>query len=132
MQGITNPKAGNWKTGLEIAYHQCETQESGVSFCFRTPVEDKYLGTSHVLEYCVLQGSQKYDVSFLDLKNFSCFSPLMPFCLDEKYAYSSYCWWKQHFKDYEDEVIPAKISVPITTRRSTSGCHKIWKADTKV
>lgn len=296
------------KTGLEIAYHQCETQESGVSFCFRTPVEDKYLGTSHVLEHCVLQGSQKYDVSFLDLKNFSCFSnsnaqtdsyntryfffsyfeeecmkvipiladyiffpnlseeafmqecirvefdekgdgrkkeavgvvynevkarpngdtfsggayyllqkltvqkireyheknyrpdnclfvfngnaaldfviqvlekflpelekkyeatkitprtnltikefldkvpfeeapadlenpdfakwtfqkddnicgkiteywedgfsPLMPFCLDEKYAYSSYCWWKQHFKDYEDEVIPAKISVP--------------------
>ena len=296
------------KTGLEIAYHQCKTQESGVSFCFRTPVEDKYLGTSHVLEHCVLQGSQKYDVSFLDLKNFSCFSnsnaqtdsyntryfffsyfeeecmkvipiladyiffpnlseeafmqecirvefdekgdgrkkeavgvvynevkarpngdtfsggayyllqkltvqkirehhekyyrpdnclfvfngnaaldsviqvlekflpdlekkfnaakitprtnltvkefldkvpfeespadlenpdfakwtfqkddnicgkiteywedgfsPLMPFCLDEKYAYSSYCWWKQHFKDYEDEVIPAKISVP--------------------
>lgn len=62
------------KTGLEIAYHQCETQESGVSFCFRTPVEDKYLGTSHVLEHCVLQGSQKYDVSFLDLKNLSCFS----------------------------------------------------------
>lgn len=40
------------------------------------------------------------------------FSPVMPFCLDEKYAYSSYCWWKKHFKDYEDEMIPAKISVP--------------------
>ena len=296
------------KTGLEIAYHQCETQESGFSFCFRTPVEDQYLGTSHVLEHCVLTGSKKYDVSFLDLKDLSCFSnfnaetgsyntrffffsyfeeeclklipiladyvffpslseeafmqecirvefdekgdgrkkeavgvvynelkarpdgenfsggtyyllqkltvqrireyhkkyyrpdnclfvfngnadldsviqvlekflpdlekkfdvakitprtnftikefldkvpfeeapadldnpedakwtfyrkdnicgkieeyweygfsPLMPFCLDEKYAYSSYCWWKKHFKDYEDEMIPAKISVP--------------------
>ena len=296
------------KTGLEIAYHQCETQESGFSFTFRTPVEDQYLGTSHVLEHCVLMGSRKYDLTFLDLKNLSCFSdvnaetgsyntrfyffsyfegecmkvipiladyvffpslseeafmqecirvefdekgdgrkkeaagvvynevkarpngdtfsggtyyllqkltvqkireyhnkyyrpdnclfvfngnaaldfviqvlekflpelekkyeatkitprtnftvkeflekapfkeapadlenpdvakwtfqkddnicgkiteywedgfsPLMPFCLDERYAYSSYCWWEQHFKDYEDEVIPAKISVP--------------------
>ena len=296
------------KTGLEIAYHQCETQESGFSFTFRTPVEDQYLGTSHVLEHCVLMGSRKYDLTFLDLKNLSCFSnvnaetgsyntryfffsyfeeecmkvipiladyvffprlseeafmqecmrvefdakgdgrkkeavgvvynelkanpdgetfsggtyyllqkltvqrireyhkkyyrpdnclfvfngnaalasviqvlekflpdlekkfnaekisprtnltvkeflekvpfeevpehledpdlakwtfqkndnfcgkiaeywedgfsPVMPFCLDEKYAYSAYCWWKQHFKDYEDEMIPAKISVP--------------------
>lgn len=296
------------KTGLEIAYHQCETQESGFSFTFRTPVEDQYLGTSHVLEHCVLMGSRKYDLTFLDLKNLSCFSdvnaqtdssntrfyffsyfeeecmkvipiladyvffprlseeafmqecirvefdakgdgrkkeavgvvynelkanpdgetfsggtyyllqkltvqrireyhkkyyrpdnclfvfngnaalasviqvlenflpdlekkfnaekisprtnltvkeflekvpfeevpehledpdlakwtfqkndnfcgkiaeywedgfsPVMPFCLDEKYAYSSYCWWKKHFKDYEDEMIPAKISVP--------------------
>lgn len=62
------------KTGLEIAYHQCETKESGFSFTFRTPVEDQYLGTSHVVEHCVLTGSQKYDVSFLDLKNLSCFS----------------------------------------------------------
>lgn len=296
------------KTGLEIAYHQCESQESGFSFTFRTPVEDQYLGTSHVLEHCVLMGSRKYDLTFLDLKNLSCFSnfnaqtdsfntrfyffsyfeeecmkvipiladyvffprlseeafmqecirvefdakgdgrkkeavgvvynelkanpdgetfsggtyyllqkltvqrireyhkkyyrpdnclfvfngnaalasviqvlekflpdlekkfnaekisprtnltvkeflekvpfeevpehledpdlakwtfqkndnfcgkiaeywedgfsPVMPFCLDEKYAYSAYCWWKQHFKDYEDEMIPAKISVP--------------------
>lgn len=296
------------KTGLEIAYHQCETQESGFSFTFRTPVEDQYLGTSHVLEHCVLMGSRKYDLTFLDLKNLSCFSdvnaqtdsfntrfyffsyfeeecmkvipiladyvffprlseeafmqecirvefdakgdgrkkeavgvvynelkanpdgetfsggtyyllqkltvqrireyhkkyyrpdnclfvfngnaalasviqvlekflpdlekkfnaekisprtnltvkeflekvpfeevpehledpdlakwtfqkndnfcgkiaeywedgfsPVMPFCLDEKYAYSAYCWWKQHFKDYEDEMIPAKISIP--------------------
>ena len=296
------------KTGLEIAYHQCESQESGFSFTFRTPVEEQYLGTSHVLEHCVLMGSRKYDLTFLDLKNLSCFSdvnaetgsyntryfffsyfeeecmkvipiladyvffprlseesfmqecirvefdakgdgrkkeavgvvynelkanpdgetfsggtyyllqkltvqrireyhkkyyrpdnclfvfngnaalasviqvlekflpdlekkfnaekisprtnltvkeflekvpfeevpehledpdltkwtfqkndnfcgkiaeywedgfsPVMPFCLDEKYAYSAYCWWKQHFKDYEDEMIPAKISVP--------------------
>ena len=296
------------KTGLEIAYHQCESQESGFSFTFRTPVEAQYLGTSHVLEHCVLMGSRKYDLTFLDLKNLSCFSdvnaqtdsfntrfyffsyfeeecmkvipiladyvffprlseeafmqecirvefdakgdgrkkeavgvvynelkanpdgetfsggtyyllqkltvqrireyhkkyyrpdnclfvfngnaalasviqvlekflpdlekkfnaekisprtnltvkeflekvpfeevpehledpdlakwtfqkndnfcgkiaeywedgfsPVMPFCLDEKYAYSAYCWWKQHFKDYEDEMIPAKISIP--------------------
>ena len=62
------------KTGLEIAYHQYETQESGFSFTFRTPVEDQYLGTSHVLEHCVLMGSRKYDLTFLDLKNLSCFS----------------------------------------------------------
>ena len=59
------------KTGLEIAYHQCETQESGFSFCFRTPVEDQYLGTSHVLEHCVLTGSKKYDVDFWELQSFS-------------------------------------------------------------
>lgn len=55
------------KTGLEIAYHQCESEETGFSFCFRTPVEDPYLGTTHVLEHCVLQASKKYDVSFLQL-----------------------------------------------------------------
>ena len=62
------------KTGLEVAYHQCETKESGFSFTFRTPVEDQYLGTSHVLEHCVLCGSKKYDVDFQDLKKLSCFS----------------------------------------------------------
>ena len=59
------------KTGLEIAYHQCETKESGFSFTFRTPVEDQYLGTSHVLEHCVLCGSKKYDVDFWELLSFS-------------------------------------------------------------
>ena len=33
------------KTGLEIAYHQYETWESGFSFTFRTPIEEQYLGT---------------------------------------------------------------------------------------
>ena len=55
------------KTGLEIAYHQCESEETGFSFCFRTPVEEPYLGTTHALEHCVLQASQKHDVSFLQL-----------------------------------------------------------------
>ena len=62
------------KTGLEIAYHQCETQESGFSFTFRTPVEDQYLGTSHVLEHCVLCGSRKYDVDFWELLSFSLYT----------------------------------------------------------
>ena len=62
------------KTGLEIAYHQCESEETGFSFCFRTPVEDPYLGTSHVLEHCVLQGSEKYDVSFLQLLRLSVYT----------------------------------------------------------
>ena len=62
------------KTGLEIAYHQYETQEFGFSFTFRTPVEDQYLGTSHVLEHCVPTGSQKYDVDFWELQSFALFS----------------------------------------------------------
>ena len=62
------------KTGLEIAYHQYETQKSGFSFTFRTPVEDQYLGTSHVLEHCVLMGSRKYDVDFWELQSFALFS----------------------------------------------------------
>ena len=62
------------KTGLEIAYHQCEAQESGFSFTFRTPVEDQYLGTSHVLEHCVLCGSRKYDVDFWELLSFSLYT----------------------------------------------------------
>ena len=62
------------KTGLEIAYHQCESEETGFSFCFRTPVEDPYLGTTHVLEHCVLQASQKYDVSFLQLLSLSVYT----------------------------------------------------------
>ena len=62
------------RTGLEIAYHQCDTEEKGFSFCFRTPVEDFFLGTTHVLEHCVLSGSRKYDVTFLDLQYFSLFS----------------------------------------------------------
>ena len=61
------------KTGLEIAYHQYETQESGFSFTFRTPVEEQYLGTSHVLEHCVLMGSRKYDVDFWELQSFALF-----------------------------------------------------------
>lgn len=62
------------KTGLEIAYHQCESQESGFSFTFRTPVEEQYLGTSHVLEHCVLTGSEKYDVDFWELQSFALFT----------------------------------------------------------
>ena len=62
------------KTGLEIAYHQCESNESGFSFTFRTPVEDQYLGTSHVLEHCVLTGSQKYDVNSWELLSFSLYT----------------------------------------------------------
>lgn len=62
------------KTGLEIAYHQCETQESGFSFTFRTPVKDQYLGMSHVLEHCVLKGSKKYDVDFWELQSFALFT----------------------------------------------------------
>ena len=61
-------------TGLEIAFHQCETENPGFSFNFKTPVEDQYLGTSHVLEHCVLQGSQKYHFSLIDLLNLSCYS----------------------------------------------------------
>lgn len=62
------------KTGLEIAYHQCESEEKGFSFCFRTPVEDPYLGTTHALEHCVLQASQKHDVSFLQLMSLSVYT----------------------------------------------------------
>lgn len=62
------------KTGLEIAYHQCESEETGFSFCFRTPVEDPYLGTTHALEHCVLQASQKHDVSFLQLMSLSVYT----------------------------------------------------------
>lgn len=62
------------KTGLEIAFHKCDTEETGFSFCFKTPVEDQYLGTSHVLEHCVLSGSKKNGVSFLDLLKLSCYS----------------------------------------------------------
>ena len=62
------------KTGLEIAYHQCESDEKGFSFCFRTPVEDPYLGTTHALEHCVLQASQKHDVSFLQLMSLSVYT----------------------------------------------------------
>lgn len=62
------------KTGLEIAYHQYETQESGFSFTFRTPVEEQYLGTSHVLEHCVLMGSRKYDVDFWEWQSFALFT----------------------------------------------------------
>ena len=52
------------KTGLEIAYHQYETQESGFSFTFRTPAEEQYLGTSHVLEHCVLMGRRSMMLIF--------------------------------------------------------------------
>lgn len=62
------------KTGLEIAYHKCQTDETGFSFTFKTPVEDQYLGTSHVLEHCVLQESKKYSVSFLELLKLACYS----------------------------------------------------------
>lgn len=62
------------KTGLEIAYHKCQTDETGFSFVFKTPVEDQYLGTSHVLEHCVLQESKKYSVSFLELLKLACYS----------------------------------------------------------
>ena len=62
------------KTGLEIAYHQYETWESGFSFTFRTPIEEQYLGTSHVLEHCVLKGAQKYDVDIWELQRFALFS----------------------------------------------------------
>lgn len=62
------------KTGLEIAFHKCETDETGFSFNFKTPVEDQYLGTSHVLEHCVMQGSKKYSVCFLELLKLSCYS----------------------------------------------------------
>ncbi len=59
------------KTGLEILYHQSKASEKGFSFSFRTPVEEQYLGTSHVLEHCVLCGSQKYNVDFWELQRFS-------------------------------------------------------------
>ena len=63
------------KTGLEIAYYQRETKETGFSFCFKTPVEDPYLGTTHVLEHCVMTGSQKYDLDFIyDLVKYSYYS----------------------------------------------------------
>jgi len=90
------------KTGLEIAYHQCETRESGFSFTFRTPVEDQYLGTSHVLEHCVLQGSQKYDVSFLDLKNLSCFSNVNA----ETGSYNTRYFFFSHFEEECLKLIP--------------------------
>ena len=84
-------KKGTWsylrhkKTGLEIAYHKSKKGEdrngqetkynpvTGFSFCFKTPVEDPYLGTTHVLEHCVLCGSEKYKVHFFDLLDYSCF-----------------------------------------------------------
>ena len=90
------------KTGLEIAYHQYETQESGFSFTFRTPVEDQYLGTSHVLEHCVLMGSQKYDVSFLDLKNLSCFSNFNA----ETGSYNTRYFFFSYFEEECMKVIP--------------------------
>ncbi len=71
---------GSWaylrhkKNGLQIAYHKCNTENPGFSFCFNTPVEDQYLGTTHVLEHCVLTGSQKYDLSFLRLLELACYS----------------------------------------------------------
>lgn len=90
------------KTGLEIAYHQCEAQESGFSFTFRTPVEDQYLGTSHVLEHCVLTGSQKYDLSFLDLKNLSCFSNVNA----ETGSYNTIYYFFSYFGEECMKVIP--------------------------
>ena len=59
------------KTGLKIEYQQSNNNEKGFSFTFNTPVEDQYLGTSHVLEHTVLCGSQKYNVDFWDLLSFS-------------------------------------------------------------
>lgn len=91
------------KTGLEIAYHQYETQESGFSFTFRTPVEEQYLGTSHVLEHCVLTGSQKYDVDFWELQSFALFSSSNAFT-DE---YST-----TYFFDSIDEAEVSKV-IPI-------------------
>lgn len=90
------------KTGLEIAYHQCETQESGFSFTFRTPVEDQYLGTSHVLEHCVLMGSRKYDLTFLDLKNLSCFSNVNA----ETGSYNTRYFFFSYFEEECMKVIP--------------------------
>lgn len=90
------------KTGLEIAYHQCETQESGYSFTFRTPVEDQYLGTSHVLEHCVLMGSRKYDLTFLDLKNLSCFSDVNA----ETGSYNTRFYFFSYFEEECMKVIP--------------------------
>ena len=91
------------KTGLEIAYHQYETQESGFSFTFRTPVEEQYLGTSHVLEHCVLMGSRKYDVDFWELQSFALFSSSNAFT-DE---YST-----TYFFDSIDEAEVSKV-IPI-------------------
>jgi hypothetical protein len=87
LETYTNEK-GDWsylrhkKTGLEIAYNKCvpdksetpDPPETGFSFCFKTPVEDPYLGTTHVLEHCVMCGSQKYKVHFFDLLDFSCWT----------------------------------------------------------
>lgn len=79
------------KTGLEIAFHQCATEEAGFSFCFKTPIEDQYSGTSHVVEHCVLQGTQKYSVSFLELLKLSCYSNFnaVTDILDTKYYFYS-------------------------------------------
>ena len=90
------------KTGLEIAYHQYETQESGFSFTFRTPVEDQYLGTSHVLEHCVLMGSRKYDVDFWELESFALFSSSNAFT-DE---YSTIYFFDSIDKAEVSKVIP--------------------------
>lgn len=62
-------------TGFEIAFHKCETEESGFSFTFKTPVENPYLGTSHVLEHCVLKsGSKTYKIDFTELLRLACYT----------------------------------------------------------
>lgn len=78
-------------TGLEIAFHQCETEETGFSFNFKTPVEDPYLGTSHVLEHCVLEESERYSLSFLELLKLSCYSSFNALTdfVDTKYYFYS-------------------------------------------
>lgn len=61
-------------TGFEIAFHKCETEELGFSFNFKTPVEDPYLGTSHVLEHCIFCGSEQYKTDFEKLIKLSCYT----------------------------------------------------------
>ena len=107
LETYTNEK-GTWsylrhrKTGLEIAYHKSEKGEdrngqeaevnpvTGFSFCFKTPVEDPYLGTTHVLEHCVLCGSEKYKVHFFDLLDYSCFTDFNAETTDDSTRYFFY------------------------------------------
>ncbi len=49
------------KTGAELLHVHCHDEENMFSVGFRTPPEDS-TGVAHILEHCVLAGSEKYPV----------------------------------------------------------------------
>ena len=58
------------RTGLEVFHLLNSDEENTFAFAFRTPVSDS-TGIAHVLEHCVLCGSERYPVRdpFLRLSN---------------------------------------------------------------
>lgn len=54
-------EATHKKTGAQVLHVHCYDEENMFSVGFRTPPEDS-TGVAHILEHCVLAGSQKYPV----------------------------------------------------------------------